>query len=141
MLLLSCGVEVEELGTIAKLALALPTVEASELTVSGANGDEFTFGTLHASKLELVLVLLLLLLLLLLLFASMRVREGRAFGVDEFKLGILFAKKKRINPTLIKIELLHFFLTLSMDKIFNLTLNKCEPVFTIIERVKIKVIS
>lgn len=122
MLLLSCGVEVEELGTIAKLALALPTVEASELTVSGASGDVFTFGTLHASKLELVLVLLLLMLLLL-LFVSMRVREGRAFGVDEFKLGILFAKTKRINPTFIKIE--HFnLLTLSMHKIFNsLTLN------------------
>lgn len=109
MLLLSCGVEVEELGTIAKLALALPTVEASELTVSGASGDEFTFGTLHASKLELVLVLLLLmLLLLLLLFASMRVREGRAFGVDEFKLGTLFAKTKRINPTFIKLNILIF---------------------------------
>jgi hypothetical protein len=41
-------------GTIARLALALPTVEASELTVA----DELLFGTLHASRLVLLFVLL-----------------------------------------------------------------------------------
>lgn len=65
------------MGTIAKLALALPTVEANELTAGGCDagrtGDwdwdwdcgELKLGTLHASRLGLLVDEL----------ASTRVRE------------------------------------------------------------------
>lgn len=117
LLLLSCGTDGEELeeedeeGTIAKLALALPTVEASELTASGVvdvddcccccvvdwsgevvpSGDDE--GTLHASKLELDVVMMLLLLIdeaarLLKEFDDERVGVVEAFA-EWFKLVVV----------------------------------------------------